>query len=131
MSTVCSHHPPPPPPPSNGPLLMKYCLSLQKTSSPREVSHMKFTSWKERAMPNVALFVGFVTATREARKKYGDIKAPTIVHCRFVKLHVFGVVYLLHCIFSNYSLDRIRPFKTDCHQYQKNQSNLKVNTCWR
>ena len=82
-------------------------------------------------MPNVALFVGFVTATREARKKYGDIKAPTIVHCRFVKLHVFGVVYLLHCIFSNYSLDRIRPFKTDCHQYQKNQSNLKVNTCWR
>ena len=32
-------------------------------------------------MPNVALFVGFVTATREARKKRGA-KAPTIVHCR-------------------------------------------------
>lgn len=31
-------------------------------------------------MPNVALFVGFVTATREARKKRGA-KAPTIVHC--------------------------------------------------
>ena len=76
-------------------------------------------------MPNVALFVGFVTATREARKKYGDIKAPTIVHCRFVKLHVFKVVYLLHCIFSNFSLDQIRT----CHQNQKNQSNLKVNTC--
>ena len=45
---------------------------------------MKFTSWKERAMPNVALFVGFVTATREARKKYGDTKTPTIVHCRLV-----------------------------------------------
>ena len=44
-------------------------------------------------MPNVALFVGFVTATREARRKYGDIKAPTIVHCRFVKLHVFKVVF--------------------------------------
>ncbi|KAL9986464.1 hypothetical protein ACROYT_G000618 [Oculina patagonica] len=53
----------------------------KKSSSSREVSHMRFTSWKERAMPNVALFVGFVTATREARKKYGDSKAPTIVHC--------------------------------------------------
>lgn len=92
---------------------------------------MKFTSWKERAMPNVALFVGFVTATREARKKYGDIKVPTIVHCRFVKLHVFKGVYLLHCIFSNYSLDQIRPFTTECHQNQKNQLILKVNSCWR
>ena len=35
-------------------------------------------------MPNVALFVGFVTATQEARKKYGDTKAPTLVHCRLV-----------------------------------------------
>ena len=33
-------------------------------------------------MPNVALFVAFVTATREARKKHVDTKAPTIVHCR-------------------------------------------------
>ena len=33
-------------------------------------------------MPNVALFVAFVTATREARKEHGDMKAPTIVHCR-------------------------------------------------
>ena len=33
-------------------------------------------------MPNVALFVAFVTATREARKKHGETKAPTIVHCR-------------------------------------------------
>jgi len=33
-------------------------------------------------MPNVALFVAFVTATREARKKHGHTKAPTIVHCR-------------------------------------------------
>jgi len=53
----------------------------KKPSSSREVSHMRFTSWKERAMPNVALFVGFVTATREARKKHGDTEAPTIVHC--------------------------------------------------
>lgn len=81
-------------------------------------------------MPNVALFVGFVTATREARKKYGDIKAPTIVHCRFAKLHVFEVAYLLHCIFSNYSLDQIRPFTTERHQNQNNQSILKVNICW-
>jgi len=57
-------------------------FQLQKPSSSREVSHMKFTSWKERTVPNVALFVGFVTATREARKKYGDTKTPTIVHCR-------------------------------------------------
>ena len=49
---------------------------------------MRFTSWKERAMPNVALFVGFVTATREARKKHGDTKAPTIVHCRLEMLDV-------------------------------------------
>lgn len=53
----------------------------KKPSSAREVSYMKFTSWKERALPNVALFVGFVTATREARKKYSSTKAPTIVHC--------------------------------------------------
>ncbi|XP_078351651.1 uncharacterized protein LOC144636335 [Oculina patagonica] len=53
----------------------------KNTASAREVSHIKFTSWKERAMPNVALFVGFVSATREARKKYADSKAPTIVHC--------------------------------------------------
>lgn len=59
-------------------------FSLQKPSSAREVSHMKFTSWKERALPNVALFVGFVTATQEARKKYGGTKVPTLVHCRLV-----------------------------------------------
>lgn len=40
-------------------------------------------------MPNVALFVGFVTATREARKKHGDTKAPTIVHCR---LEMFDIM---------------------------------------
>ncbi|XP_067057340.1 uncharacterized protein [Acropora muricata] len=51
------------------------------SSATREISHMRFTSWKGRAMPNVALFVGFVTATREERKKFGDFKAPTIVHC--------------------------------------------------
>ncbi|XP_068740581.1 uncharacterized protein [Montipora capricornis] len=56
-------------------------IAKTKTESPREVSHMRFTSWKERAMPNVALFVGFVTASKEERKKYGDAKAPTIVHC--------------------------------------------------
>ena len=41
-------------------------------------------------MPNVALFVGFVTATREARKKYGDTQAPTIVHCR---LEMFVIMF--------------------------------------
>ena len=40
-------------------------------------------------MPNVALFVAFVTATREARKKHGDTKAPTIVHCR---LEMFDIM---------------------------------------
>ena len=39
-------------------------------------------------MPNVALFVGFVTATREAKKKR-DTKAPTIVHCR---LEMFDIM---------------------------------------
>lgn len=34
-------------------------------------------------MPNVALFVAFVTATKEARQKYGDTNAPVIVHCRY------------------------------------------------
>ena len=62
-------------------------VRLQKASSAtREISHMRFTSWKGRAMPNVALFVGFVTATREERKKFGDFKAPTIVHCRSVSI---------------------------------------------
>ena len=71
---------------------LKYTfLETQKPSSSREISHMKFTSWKERTMPNVALFVGFVTATREARKKYGDSKAPAIVHCRLV---VFPRTYI-------------------------------------
>ena len=43
-------------------------------------------------MPNVALFVGFVTATREARKKRGA-KAPTIVHCRLeIENHVNQVL---------------------------------------
>ena len=43
-------------------------------------------------MPNVALFVGFVTATREARKKR-DTKAPTIVHCRLeIENHVNQVL---------------------------------------
>ena len=41
-------------------------------------------------MPNVALFVGFVTATREARKKHGDTEAPTIVHCR---LEMFEIMF--------------------------------------
>lgn len=36
-------------------------------------------------MPNVALFVGFVTATKEERKKYRDTNAPVIVHCRYGK----------------------------------------------
>ncbi|XP_029193481.2 uncharacterized protein LOC114959565 isoform X1 [Acropora millepora] len=53
----------------------------KQTESPREVTHMKFSSWKGRLMPNVALFVGFVMATKEARKKYGDTNAPVIVHC--------------------------------------------------
>ena len=65
-------------------VVILFYFPLQKPSSSREVSHMKFTSWKERALPNVALFVGFVTATREARKKYESSKAPTIVHCRSV-----------------------------------------------
>ncbi|XP_074613168.1 uncharacterized protein LOC141873161 isoform X2 [Acropora palmata] len=56
-------------------------IAETKTESPREVTHMKFSSWKGRLMPNVALLVGFVTATKEARKKYGDTNAPVIVHC--------------------------------------------------
>ena len=45
-------------------------------------------------MPNVALFVAFVTATREARKKHGDTKAPTIVHCRSEMADV--ILYVPH-----------------------------------
>ncbi|EDO45751.1 predicted protein, partial [Nematostella vectensis] len=50
--------------------------------STREISHYQFTSWKEKTTPNVALFVGFVVASREVSKKYEQEKdAPVIVHC--------------------------------------------------
>ncbi|KAK3717862.1 hypothetical protein QZH41_004279 [Actinostola sp. cb2023] len=52
-----------------------------KPSATREISHYRYTSWKDKHVPNIAMFVGFVVATRDIGRKHEDGKCPVIVHC--------------------------------------------------